>query len=58
MQHWLNSQQTGSGYRSVSGLTFLKTYSSVTCNMTLIHYKCAGDCTTLCRNMGTPKPNP
>jgi len=36
---------------STSGPSFLKTYSSVACNMTLIHDKCAVDCTTLGRNL-------
>ena len=36
MQHWLNMKQTGSGYRSTSGPSFLKTYLSITCTMTLI----------------------
>jgi len=50
MQHWLNTKQTGSGYKSANVPSFLKTDSSVTCNMTLIHYKCAVDCTTLGKN--------
>jgi len=66
MRHWLNAQETGSGYRSVSGPSFLKTYSSVACNMTLIQDKCAVDCTTLGRNVVNlnltlnlkPKPYP
>jgi len=44
-------QETGSGERSTSGPSFLKTYSSVACDMTLIHYKCEVDCTTLGRNV-------
>jgi len=48
MLHWLNTKQRG--YRFAGGLSFLKTYSSITCNMTLIHDKCAVDCTTLARN--------
>jgi len=51
MRHWLNTKQTGSGYKSTSGPSFLKTYSSIACNMTLIHYKCAVDCTALGRNL-------
>ena len=51
MRHWLNAKQIGSGYRSVSGPSFLKIYSSVTCNMTLIYYKCAVNCTALRRNV-------
>jgi len=61
MRHWLNMKQTGSGYRSTSGPSFLKTYSSIAGTMTLIHDKCA-DCTTLHRNLVnlnlTLKPNP
>jgi len=62
MRHWQNMKQTGSGYRSNNGLSFLKTYSSVACTMTLIHYKCAVDCTTLGKNevnitLFKPKPN-
>jgi len=37
MRHWLNMKQTGSGYRSTSRTSFLKTYSSIACNMTLNH---------------------
>jgi len=51
MRHWLNSKQTGSGDKSANGSLFLKTYSSVACNMTQIHYKCAVDCTTLGKNV-------
>jgi len=39
------------GYRSSSGPSFLKTYSSVAYAMTLIHDKCAVDCTTYGRNL-------
>jgi len=41
--------KTGSGYRCTSGPSFLKTYSSTACNMTLIiiHDKCAVGWTTL-----------
>jgi len=41
LRHWLNTQQTGSAYKSASGSSFLKTYSSVACNMTLIHLVCS-----------------
>jgi len=41
MQHWLDTKQTGSGYRFTSGPSFLRTYSCITCNITLIHDKCA-----------------
>jgi len=41
MGHWLNTTQTGSGYKFTSGPSFLKTYSSIACNMTLTHDKCA-----------------
>ena len=51
MRHCLNAKRTGSGYRSISGLSFLKTYSSIACNMTLIHNKCAVGWTTLGRNL-------
>ena len=51
MRHWLNAKQTGCGYRFASGPSFLKTYSSVTCNMTLIYNKGAVDCTALGRNV-------
>jgi len=57
MQHWLNTKQTGSvsGYKSTTfifeNLHFLKTYSSITCNMKLIHDKCAVGWTTLGRNL-------
>jgi len=59
LRHWLNTQQTGSGYRSTSGPSFLKTYWSVACNMTLIHHKCEVVSTTLSRNVASlnPKPN-
>jgi len=43
--------KTGSGYRSTSGPSFLKTYLSIACNMTLIHDKCAVGWTTLGRNL-------
>ena len=62
MRHWLNTQQTGSGCRPAS--SFLKTYSSIACSMTLIHDKCAVVYTTLGRNVVNlnlspkPKPNP
>jgi len=51
MRHWLNTKQTCSGYRSTSGPSFLKTYSSIDSNMTLIHDKCAVGWTTLGRNL-------
>jgi len=51
MRHWLNTKQTGSGYRSTSGPSFVKTYSSIARNMTLIHDKCAVVWTTLGRNL-------
>jgi len=51
MQHGLNTKQIGSGYRSNSGLSFFKTYSSIACNMTLIDDKCAVRWTTLGRNL-------
>jgi len=51
MRQWLNMKQTGSGYRSTSGPSFLKAYSSIVCNMTLIHGKCAVDWTMLGRNI-------
>jgi len=51
MRRWLNTQQTGSGFRLANGPSFLKTYSSVACNMTLIHYKCAVDCTMFGKNV-------
>jgi len=41
----------GSGYRSSSRPSFLKTYSSAACNMTVTQDKCAADCTTLGRNV-------
>ena len=44
-------KQTGNGYRSTSGPSSLKTYSSIACNMTLIHDKCAVGWTTLGRNL-------
>ena len=43
--------ETGSGYRSTSGPSFFKTYSSITGTMILIHDKCAADCTALHRNL-------
>jgi len=56
--------ETGSGYRSTGGPSFLKTYSSISCNMTLIHDKCAVGWTILGRNLVTinltlikPKPH-
>jgi len=51
MRHWLNTKQIGSGYRSTSGTSFWKTYSSIACNMTLIHDKCAVGWTTLGGNL-------
>jgi len=51
MRSWLNMKQTGSGYRSASGLSFLKTYPSIACNMTLIHDKCAANWTILGQNL-------
>jgi len=53
MRHWLNTKQTGSGYKSANGPSFFKIYSSVACNMTLTHYKCAVNCTTLGKNVLT-----
>jgi len=49
----LNTKQTGSGYGSASGPPFLKTYSSASCNVTLFTnaWECAGNCTTLGRNI-------
>ena len=53
---------TGSGERSTTGPSFLKTYSSIAWTMTLIHDKCAVDCTTLRGNLVnlslTLTPNP
>jgi len=46
-----------SAYRSNNGPSFLKTYSSTTCNMTVTHNECAIDCTTLGRNVVNPKRN-
>ena len=51
MRHWLDTEQTGSGYRSTIGPSFLKTYSSIAYNMTLIHDKCAASWTTLGKNL-------
>jgi len=51
MRHWLNTKQTGSGYKSTSGPSFLKTYSSIACNMTIFHDKCAVAWTTFGRNL-------
>ena len=45
------AKQTGSGNRPANGPSFLKIYSSVAFNMTLIHCKCAVDCTTLGKNV-------
>jgi len=60
----VNTKQTGSGYRSSRGPSFLKTYSSITCNKTLIHDKCAVGWTVLGRNLinlnptlNKPKPH-
>jgi len=52
-----------SGYKSTRGPPFLKTYSSIACNMTQIHDRCAVGWTTLGRNLVTPnltliKPKP
>jgi len=51
MRHWLNTKQTGSGYRFTSGLSFLKTYSSIARNIILIHDNSAVRWTTLGRNL-------
>ena len=56
MRHGLNTKQRGSGYRSTSGPSFLKAYSSTACNTTLIHDKCAVDWTTPARKpMWSPR---
>jgi len=34
----------GNGYRSVSGPSYLKSYSSVTCNVTVAHDECIVEC--------------
>ena len=36
----------GSGYRSVNGPSYLKSYSSVTCNMKVRQDECVVECTT------------
>jgi len=48
VKHETNNE-TGTGSRSTSGLSFLKTYSSIACNMTLNQGKCAVGWTTLGR---------
>ena len=47
----VNTKQTGSGYRSTNWPSFLKTYSSIACSMTLIHDKCAVGWTMHSRNL-------
>ena len=50
------------GYGSNNGPSFLKTYLSTACNMAIMHYECAIDCTTHSRNVvnrtsnSEPKP--
>jgi len=51
MRHWLNTKQTGSGYWSARGPSYLKTFSSIACNTTLIHEKCAIGWTNFGRNL-------
>jgi len=51
IRHWLKTKQTSCGYRSASGPSFLKTYLSTSCNVTLTHDKCAVHCTKLSRNV-------
>jgi len=47
-----------SGYRFISGLSYLKSYSSVTCNVTLTHDECVVKCTRFGINALNPKPKP
>jgi len=47
-----------SGYRSVSGPSYLKSYSSVTCNARVTHDECIVECTRFGINVLNPKPNP
>jgi len=48
----------GSGYRSVSGPSYLKCYSSVTCNVTVTYDECVVECTRFGIKVLNPKPNP
>ena len=46
----------GSGYRSACGPSYLKTYLSVICNVTVTHDECAVDCSRLDKNVLNLKP--
>jgi len=48
----------GSGYKSVSGPSYLKCYSSVTCNATVTHDECVVECTRFGINLLNFKPQP
>jgi len=47
-----------SGYRFVSGPSYLKSYSSVTCNMTVTQDEYVVECTRFGINALNPKPKP
>jgi len=48
----------GSGYISVSGPTYLKIYSSVTCNVRVTHDEFVVERTRFGINVLNPKPKP
>jgi len=45
----------GSGHRSVSGPSYVKSYSSVTCTVTVTHDECVVECTRFGINALKPK---
>ena len=47
-----------SGYRSVGGPSYLKSYSSVTCNVTVTHDEWVVECTRFGISVLNPTPNP
>jgi len=46
----------GNGYRFVSGPSYLKSYSSVTCNVIVTHDEFVVECTRLGVNVLNPNP--
>ena len=51
-------QKVCSDHRSVSGSSYFKSYSSVTCNVTVKPDECVAECTRFGINVLNPSPNP